>query len=63
LGKELTFSRRKNVNQVRYQRKQKDRNSDAQQIQRALFLMAAGWWGQMTADEQAGFDGYTTKDN
>jgi hypothetical protein len=58
-GPRLTFSQRKNVKQVRYQRAQVDRNSIAQNIQRAYFLAAAEWWGEMTTAEQNGFNGYT----
>jgi hypothetical protein len=61
-GPRLTFSKRTSGQQVRYQRAQKDRNSDAQNIQRAYFLAVVGWWGEMTTAEQAGFNGYTKED-
>lgn len=61
-GPRLTFSQRTSGQQVRYQRAQKDRNSNAQQIQREYFSAASEWWGEMTDTEQAGFNGYTTEE-
>lgn len=61
-GPRLTFSQRTSGQQVRYQRAQRDRNSEAQNIQRAYFLAAVGWWKEMTTTEQADFGGYKTEE-
>ena len=61
-GPRLTFSRKKTGQQVRFQRKQKDYVNAARTTQRGYFQMAAGWWGEMTAEEQAGFAGYDERD-
>lgn len=52
LGEVLTFSQRKIVNQVRYQRGQKDYVNPARATQRGYFQTAAGWWGELTTTEQ-----------
>jgi hypothetical protein len=61
-GPRLTFSERTSGQQARYQRAQKDRNSPDQQTQRDYFLLAAGWWGEMTTTEQDTFNGYKKGD-
>jgi hypothetical protein len=58
-GPRLTFSRRPSGQQARYQRAQKDYENEARAAQRIKFFIAKNWWKQMTATEQAGFDGYT----
>jgi len=62
LGDTLTYSKRPGAHTVRFQRKQKDIITDARTIQRAYFSTSARWWGEMTPNEQAGFDGYDEKD-
>ncbi len=53
IGGVLTYSSRKNRNQVRYQRKQKSTETEAQEPQRARFWAAIQWWKELTADEKA----------
>ena len=48
----LTFSKRKIVNQVRYQRAQKDYVNPARSAQRTHFQMAVGWWGELEPAEK-----------
>lgn len=62
MGPRLTFSQRKSGQQVRFQRKQKDYVNTARTTQRGYFQTAAGWWGEMTDVEQAGFAGYDERD-
>jgi len=58
IGPRLTYSKRTSGQQVRYQRAQTDYVNEARATQRGYFQTAVGWWREMTADEQAGFDGY-----
>lgn len=53
----LTYSDRKIVKQVRYQRKQKDRATPKRTTQRGYFQMAVSWWHELTSDEQAEWHG------
>ena len=53
LGPRLTFSERKKVKQVRFQRAQKDVLTLARTLQRARFKMAFSWWHELTPTEQA----------
>lgn len=52
LGGVLTFSKRKIVKQVRFQRKQKDRVTASRTTQRGYFQTAVSWWHELTATEQ-----------
>ncbi len=52
LGPRLTFSQRKNVSQVRFQRAQKDVITPARTLQREYFKMAVGWWHELSEQEQ-----------
>lgn len=56
IGSELTFSRRRTIKQVRYQKKQKDRVTPGRTTQRSLFAMGVNWWHQLTTDEQDEWD-------
>jgi len=62
IGNILTFSKRAKVNQVRYQRGQKDYINDARTTQRSHFKIAVSWWHLLCPDQQAEFDGYDEKD-
>jgi len=62
LGGVLTYSTRKIVKQVRYQRKQKDYESPARAEQRAYFRTICDWWNLLTPEEQASFAGYDKLD-
>ena len=53
LGGVLTFSLRKKVNQVRFQRKQKDRVTSSRSTQRSYFVKAVSWWHELNSAEQA----------
>ena len=53
LGPRLTFSKRKNVNQVRFQRAQKDYANTARLEQRTRFWSAVQWWKDLSADEKS----------
>ncbi len=53
LGPRLTFSQRKNVSQVRFQRAQKDVITPARTLQRGYFQMAVSWWHELSEQEQA----------
>ena len=53
LGNALTFSSRRSGSQVRFQKKQTDFKSAPRAIQRGYFSMGMGWWGELTANEQA----------
>jgi len=52
LGGVLTFSKRKLVKQVRFQKKQKDRITASRTTQRSYFTMAVSWWHKLTETEQ-----------
>lgn len=52
IGECLTFSARKSGAQVRYQKKQKDRQSAGQLIQRAWYSQAVAGWLLLDADEK-----------
>ena len=52
MGPRLTFSTRTSGSQVRYQRPQQDRITDARTTQRGFFQMAVSWWHELTTDEQ-----------
>jgi type II secretory pathway pseudopilin PulG len=58
----LTFSARKNVNQVRYQRKQKDYTNTARQAQRDKFSDSITYWHVMSKADQDTFAGYDESD-
>lgn len=49
----LTYSSRKTVNQVRFQRKQKVGETTNQAPQRARFWAAIQWWKDLDASEKA----------
>lgn len=49
----LTFSKREKVNQVRYQRKQKDYVNLARETQRSFFQTAVSWWHELTDSEKS----------
>jgi len=48
----LTFSQRASGNQCRYQKKQKDANSPAQNIQRVKFNLGLDLWTSMPSTEK-----------
>ena len=52
LGGALTYSKRKIVKQVRFQKKQKDRVTPSRITQRGYFQMAVSWWNELTKPEQ-----------
>lgn len=58
----LTFSERKKVSQVRFQKKQRDRITVPRTTQRGYFTTAFAWWHEMSSTEQAGFAGYDDGD-
>jgi hypothetical protein len=58
----LTFSKRKKINQCRFQRKQKDYTNAARETQRGYFSDSISWWHQMTKTEQEEFAGYDERD-
>jgi len=53
LGDVLTFSMRKSGPQVRYQRKQKDANTTAQNSIRDYFKLGLVLWNSLPAEEKA----------
>lgn len=53
LGEVLTYSTRKIVKQVRFQRKQKDKVTPLRTTQREYFRMAISWWHELTSEEQS----------
>jgi len=52
IGPRLTFSVRKSGQQARFQRAQKDVNSDSQNTQRGRYTSAVSWWKILTAAEK-----------
>jgi dihydrodipicolinate synthase/N-acetylneuraminate lyase len=52
VGGVLTYSARKIVNQVRYQRAQKDYVSEARRIQRDIFRLANDMWNHLPQNEK-----------
>ena len=56
LGGVLTFSKRKLVKQVRFQRKQRDKITASRTTQRNYFQMAVSWWHELTNLEQKEWD-------
>ena len=62
MGPRLTFSQRKSGQQVRFQRAQADVITSTRTTQRGYFQTAAGWWNELTADEQYEWHAYGQKD-
>lgn len=52
VGTELTFSKRRSGNQVRFQKKQKGLSTTAREIQRGYFAEANEHWLELNAGEQ-----------
>ena len=56
VGVFLTFSERKSGSQVRFQKKQKDRQSEAQQDQRSWYLEAVAGWNELDGVGKANYN-------
>ena len=52
IGERLVFSQRKSGQQVRFQRAQKDVETDARTTQREYYSTAVSWWKTLTSGEQ-----------
>ena len=59
IGRELTYSERKTVKQVRYQRKQKDIITDLRTAERNVFILGVAAWHTLTQDEQNMWEAWT----
>lgn len=56
IGPRLTFSNRASGQQVRFQNRQVDVNTSAQQTQRGAFLAAVAAWNELTSEQQRAYD-------
>jgi len=62
IGKHITYSNRKNENQVRWQKKQVDYVNPTRSYARGNFKIASDWWALLTPTQKLMFDEYTKED-